>query len=214
VLFRNDELRPARRARGAAAALLLGLTIVASACTQPSNTGSPQRRPEDPPGTAGDGTPVFPVPKDTAEAVRRAQLGQGPEVTVVHYHAHLDVIINGHPVTVPANIGISTDVRDRLSPLHTHDTTGIIHVESDKQDEVFRVGQLFTEWGVKLDKNCIDIYCNDDTNQLLGFVDGQMVGDASSIPFKSHQEIVVWYGPRGSNPTVPATYEWTGQYAA
>jgi hypothetical protein len=191
-----------RRARFGAVGLLLVLTVGANACTKPSDPGTASRDSENTPGTESDGTPVFPVPKDTGEAVRRAGLSQLPtEKLDVHYHPHVDVIINDHKVTVAANIGISAD---GFSPLHTHDTSGTIHIESAKAD-VFRVGQLFAEWGVKLDKNCVATYCTDDKNQLLGFVNGQMVGDPASIPFAMNQEVVIWYGPRGINPKVPTS---------
>lgn len=36
-----------------------------------------------------------------------------------------------------------------ISPLHTHDATGIIHTES-KRPEPNTLGQFFTEWGVRL----------------------------------------------------------------
>ncbi len=54
------------------------------------------------------------------------QLSQ--EGTVLHIHQHLDVFVNGKPVTVPGGIGI--DDNRFISPIHTHDPTGVIHVES------------------------------------------------------------------------------------
>jgi len=40
-----------------------------------------------------------------------------------HVHQHLDVFVNGKRVVVPAEIGIG----DRLlSPLHTHDASGVM----------------------------------------------------------------------------------------
>jgi hypothetical protein len=49
-------------------------------------------------------------------------------------------------------------------------------------------------------------YCTDDQHQLLGMVDGQLVGDPASIAFADQDQIVVWFGPRGTNPSVPASY--------
>ena len=49
------------------------------------------------------------------------------EGTVLHIHQHLDVFDNGKRVTVPAGIGIGDTF---ISPLHTHDTSGVVHVES------------------------------------------------------------------------------------
>ena len=45
-----------------------------------------------------------------------------------------------------------------------------------------------------------------DKNQLLGFLNGELVGDPASIPLNAHDQIVIWYGPKSAgNPTLPAT---------
>jgi hypothetical protein len=44
----------------------------------------------------------------------------GEEGNALHIHAHLDVIANGAPVPVPADIGVD-DERHRISPLHSHE---------------------------------------------------------------------------------------------
>jgi hypothetical protein len=56
------------------------------------------------------------------------------EHVAFHIHTHLDIIINGKSFTVPSQIGIKSDERC-LYWLHTHDDTGIIHVEApEKRD--------------------------------------------------------------------------------
>ncbi|MFD0361125.1 hypothetical protein ACFQZZ_06635 [Nocardia sp. GCM10030253] len=66
-------------------------------------------------------------------------------MTTFHYHAHLEVIVYGHPVTVPALVGID-EARMMGSPMHTHDASGIVHLESG-EDIPFTLGQFFTQWG-------------------------------------------------------------------
>ena len=90
------------------------------------------------------------------------------EFLIHHAHAHLDVFVDGKPIVVPAGIGINIDdpevqrfedpdgavayggiTRCRkpcISPLHTHDATGIIHTES-KSPEPNTLGQFFTRVG-------------------------------------------------------------------
>ena len=114
------------------------------------------------------------------------------------------MFVNGKPVAVPANIGVDVEGKQR-SPLHTLDASGIVQAETDK-DQVLRVWQFFQQWGVSLDKTCLATFCSDDHNQLLGFANGQLVPDPASIPFEAQQEIVIWYGPKGTNPTVPVSY--------
>jgi hypothetical protein len=74
------------------------------------------------------------------------------EFLIHHVHAHLDVFVDGKRIGVPAAIGINVDApevksfedpdgavsyggiercrKPCISPLHTHDATGIIHTES------------------------------------------------------------------------------------
>ena len=49
-----------------------------------------------------------------------------------HIHAHLDVFIDGAARTVPAMIGI-LPVQKCLYWMHTHDESGIIHIEAPKK---------------------------------------------------------------------------------
>ena len=52
-------------------------------------------------------------------------------------------------MVVPGNIGVD-GAANMVSPLHTHEPVGVIHVES--QDiRNFTLGQFFTLWGVPLD---------------------------------------------------------------
>src|SRR3954470_9380085 len=70
------------------------------------------------------------------------------EGTVLHIHQHLDVFANGRRVRVPAGVGIDPQLQF-ISPLHTHDTTGVMHVESPTP-RTFTLGQFFDVWGVPL----------------------------------------------------------------
>jgi len=75
------------------------------------------------------GPPPWPANTDGLRSRLRA-LGLpalGREGTALHIHAHLDVFVHGRRIAVPAGIGIGPDF---ISPLHTHDTSGVVHVES------------------------------------------------------------------------------------
>ena len=56
----------------------------------------------------------------------------GKEALAVHYHAHVDIIVNGVAQTVPAGVGfaIQNSQETGITVLHTHDTSGVIHIES------------------------------------------------------------------------------------
>ena len=65
---------------------------------------------------------------------------QGPMGIKMHIHPQLSVKVNGQPIIVPENVGIDKSLwKDHsldkygmqgMSPLHTHDSSGTIHVES------------------------------------------------------------------------------------
>src|SRR5258705_5152428 len=125
----------------------------------------------------------------------------GQEGAVIHIHQHLDVYVNGKKVTVPALIGIDT-AGQFLTQVHTHDTTGIVHVESPSK-RTFTLGDFFGEWGVKLTGNCLGRYCGN----LHWWINGKkMTGNAAQLLLKEHEEIVVAAGKPPSK--VPSTYKF------
>jgi hypothetical protein len=127
------------------------------------------------------------------------------EMLAVHYHAHLDVQIAGTPIVVPAGLGID-QARQRISPLHTHDTSGVIHIESQR-DIPYTLGQLFIEWGQPLSARQVGPHRLAAGEVLRMFRDGQLVtGDPATLRFAQHDELVVWVGPASTHPTVPSTY--------
>ena len=134
--------------------------------------------------------PPWPVPADQVALIRKAGLTPlTAEGTVQHTHSELQVWYQGQRVTVPAQLGIDATTQ-QLSPIHTHDRTGIIHVESPAPG-TFRLGQFFTEWGVPLEG-------------ARAWVDGQPSADPAGIVLRDHQMIVVAWGPSPS--PVPASY--------
>lgn len=118
-----------------------------------------------------------------------------------HIHALLHVYVDTKPVTVPANIGITTGIE---SPLHTHDTSGIIHIEAG-QPYAFTLGGFFQVWGVKFTNNQLGDRRNTSASSVQVFVDGKPVADPVGYVLRNHDNIAVGYGPPGSFPTTPPT---------
>jgi hypothetical protein len=125
-----------------------------------------------------------------------------------HDHVHLDVIVNGRRIAVPAGVGIAEPVntghgyfgRVANSPLHTHSASGIIHVEADRPG-AYTLGQFFDEWGVRLDRSCVGGYCAGGDKELRVYVDGRRrAGDPRGVVLGNHQEIAVVFG-RGPEPS-------------
>ncbi len=145
-------------------------------------------------------------PADASAAATQAGLPMlGQEMLAVHYHAHLDVRIAGRPVAVPAGLGIDIR-RQRISPLHTHDGSGVIHIES-QADIPYTLGQLFTEWGQPLSAHQVGPHRLAPREVLRVFRNGQPVtGDRAALRFAQHDEDLVWVGLASAHPTVPSTY--------
>ena len=100
------------------------------------------------------------------------------EGQVMHIHEHLDVRVDGRAVAVPATIGFGIDVDQKvkfISPLHTHDTDGIIHVESPAR-RVFTLGDFFDVWGLRFSASCLGSYCAHGDARVRVYVNGRLVG--------------------------------------
>jgi hypothetical protein len=149
------------------------------------------------------GTAPWP-PEYSSLAQRLAALRlPGQSDTVFHIHALLRIYVDGRPVLVSAQIGIDPQGRF-LAPLHTHDATGIVHIESDRPYP-FTLGQFFTIWGVRFAATRIGGYTDHGGRRLRVFVNGERVADPADHVLRAHDRIVVGFGRRGSFPTVDRT---------
>jgi hypothetical protein len=128
--------------------------------------------------------------------------------TTLHIHQHLDLYLNGKHVAVPANVGIGSQ-SGFYSPLHTHDRTGILHVESPT-NTLYTLGQFFGVWGVRLNAQCIGGYCAGGGRTVQAFLNGRHVtGDPARIPLRAHEEIVLAFGTRAQLPKrIPTSYSF------
>jgi hypothetical protein len=165
------------------------------------------------PGDTGE-VPSWTRPSDPMALARQA--GLTPDVKEYldfHLHAHLDVFVNGRPVEIPGGIGIEiTDPAVQkfgengfggipeegceqacISPLHTHDVDGVIHVEAPSEAQ-FTLGQFFEEMAIRLDASCVDEYCSPDTPVVV-YVNGQaQSGNPADIVLGDLQEIAIVIG--------------------
>lgn len=139
----------------------------------------------------GRSMPPWPAPvADVPARVAAAGLDLGPMGTAEHYHPNLQIIIDGQQVQVPANIGVDP-ATGAMSAVHTHETDGTIHIEADTVGEVFTLGQLFTQWGVKLTPAQIG-GVRVDNGVLQVTSDGTPVeGDPADLRLEPEQRIVL-----------------------
>jgi hypothetical protein len=125
-----------------------------------------------------------------------------------HIHAHLDVIVDGKSTTVPAGIGIKPN--ECLYWLHTHDASGVIHIEAP-QETAFTLGQFIQVWDNTPNISPkFEEMINGDKNFKI-FVNGfEYKEDGyAKIPLTAHDEIVIVSG--SVPPTLPKSYEFNGQ---
>jgi hypothetical protein len=118
---------------------------------------------------------------------------------IYHVHAYLRVWVNGKQIEVPSQIGI--DQQDQLlAPLHTHDATGLVHMEAN-QAYPFTLGQFFTIWGVKFTDSQLGAYVTNGANAVAVYVNGKKIADPVNYKMQPHDLMVVAYGKPGSFPT-------------
>jgi hypothetical protein len=196
-----------------------GGTVASGAASTPSGRAA---------SPAGGPKLLWPAPSDPLERTVEAGLEPAPkEFLVNHVHAHLDVFIDGEPILVPAAIGINIedpevrkfDLPDGtvsyggiemcdqpcISPLHTHDESGIIHTES-VDPEPHTLGQFFIEWGVELSETCVGEHCA--PTPIAVYIGGELhEGDPGAIELTDQKVIVIVVG------TPPAVIPSTADFS-
>jgi hypothetical protein len=178
------------------------------------------------PTPAKDAAP-WPAPADPMKLAEKAGLTpETHEFLLLHVHAHLDVFVNGRPVTVPAGVGIEINdpgvhhaklkdgslaygfidppcAQPCISPLHTHDVSGILHTEA-KENQFNNLGEFFTEWNVRLDDKCVGGYCK-PAAPISIYVDGNAyTGNPRQIGLENLREIAIVIGT--SPAEIPSSF--------
>jgi hypothetical protein len=137
------------------------------------------------------------------------------EGTKTHYHAALQIIYQGNPVSIPNDIGRLTTC---FYWLHMHpESPGVIHVESPN-NRTFTLGDFFKVWAVSkktpepLDATHVSSFTLTGDQKLVVYVDDQdaktgpqlYTGDPAKIDLKKHLVITLEITP----PTVapPPTF--------
>ncbi len=157
--------------------------------------------------------PPWNAPSDVEAGVTAAGLTMlSAEGSALHIHQHLSVTVDGAPVTVPADIGIDVAAQ-QISSIHTHDDSGIIHVESPTVRR-FTLGQVFDEWQVALGSGRVGGYVDQDDGQTITvFVNGAIYGaDPHGIALTEHEDIDIVVAKAGTAVAAPAAFRWPAGY--
>jgi hypothetical protein len=120
------------------------------------------------------------------------------EQVLFHVHAHLAMYVNGKPKLLPYGVGIVPPYQLQQTAdgpfvaggakfywLHTHDETGVIHIESPVQ-RTFTLGNFFDEWHQPLSATQV----GPAKGKVTAFVGGKkFTGNPRNIPLGAHVEV-------------------------
>ncbi len=109
--------------------------------------------------------------------------------TRFHIHPSLQIMINGQEKILPTNIGVKPGC---MNPLHTHDSSGRIHIESPVERD-FTLGDFFAVWSQTFDRNQILESRVDASHRLRMIVNGQDSDQYDNLVFSDDQQIVISY---------------------
>lgn len=161
---------------------------------QATQLGAPMFEPGDTP-QGGNGQPVDGIEGSSREMLR------------VHIHAHLSIFDKGQQIAVPYAIGLIRPFQltngfvGRASGfywLHTHDATGIIHIESP-DERTYTLGNFFDVWGEPLSTRTVAGL----DGAVTAFVDGKRyTGNPRDIILTAHGQITLEVGRPVVSPPV------------
>jgi hypothetical protein len=161
------------------------------------------------------------------------------EVTTVHVHPYLQISINTGSgisnVTIPTAVGIlDPQITNGLAgggscfePMHTHDSSGIIHIEAASVSNQYTLGAFFQIWQVTYGTvsfngalrpivfNNTDIlgYKTDSTHTLSLLIDGQnFTGTYGSLDLTHYDYCSAQSTTPPCYPTAGGTPQWPGGY--
>jgi hypothetical protein len=138
------------------------------------------------------------TPNYTVTDLDSSEIPQGQ----VHWHPKLTIKINNETIVIPNDIGSRTGrIVDthlsgmRMSPLHTHESDGTIHLENNNpssKPETVTLGYFFYVWDKPFNETCIFEYCT-DKGQLKMYVNGEESFKFGEYIMKDKDEILLEY---------------------
>ncbi len=154
------------------------------------------------PGLQSSQPPWAPEYNHLAERLHALGLPPGGSEKV-HHHALLHIYIDGLLSPVAANVGLNP-AKHLESSLHTHDQTGVIHMESGYPYN-FTLGDFFSVWGVKLGPEQVGGLRGYGGDRLHFFLNGKPLLNPAAHILHDNDNISIGYGPLSSFPHTPGT---------
>lgn len=109
----------------------------------------------------------------------------------IHWHPELSIDIKGAKQEISANIGIGINHQ----PMHTHDTTGVLHLEIQGfvTKDGTKLGRFFKIWGKEFNSNCIFDSCNGPGGKVKMLVNGRENTEFENYPMQDKDKIELRY---------------------
>jgi len=209
------------------------------AAYNPDITGSPTPRPSPPniwtaPGNISGLDDQFTPVDGNTDSFHGQPIGTvvcAPSMSNnYHVHVFVGIYVDGVYVAVPDTIGMYDAQKEPLNhftvyakcyyDVHTHDASGIVHVESTDPNHVpikgtiFDTSQFFREWGITVDSNhfgpfkgSLKVYTSGQVYRggpgngvVYRSTYTQWMGDPNAIPLYSHEVLFFEVGP--AYPTI------------
>ncbi|MDQ2886286.1 MAG: hypothetical protein M3Y39_09390 [Chloroflexota bacterium] len=209
---REEQLRQAAAQRRATRLrwIVVGVIIVAAVLTVASflyfthGSSTATTATQAAPTATSASTPVNTAAQQSlSPAVDNVQCNSSEQLTY-HVHAHLSLYINGKAVPVSQYVGITNAC---FYWLHTHDTSGVIHIEAPQQT-TFTLGNFLHLWKQQFSQLQYPTQL-DNASGWQAYVDGKPYsGDFNAIPLNPHALITLAYHSPGVKPDT--IYNWNG----
>ena len=187
------QRRAVRRKRAIWISGIVAVVVLASAITVYTLVNAPKSTAQKPTSalpTEAVFNPAYP-PVDGVYCDQLEQLSY-------HIHVHLTIWLNGSQVTVPAQTGIAPDTSCYYW-LHTHDTTGVVHIEAPTA-ALLNLQQFLDIWG----KEFSTLGYQDQLSSSTGWtvwIDGKQIsGGFSKVAFQPHMVITIAYNSPNVKP--------------
>ena len=115
-----------------------------------------------------------------------------------HIHVHLTIWLNGSQVPVPAQVGIASDT-SCFYWLHTHDTTGVVHIEAPATASL-NLQQFLDIWRKGFSTLGYQDQLASSTGWTVWVGGKQITGDFSKVVFQPHMVITIAYNSPNVKP--------------
>lgn len=177
-------------------------------------------------GIIGLDNTFSPVDGDTSSGGNGTTIGGVPcdnSAIPYHIHAHVSLLVSGRRLAVPDAIGLHNPTAESNGMtfaticyyhLHTHDATGLIHMEA-AAPAIFILGQLFAVWGQPLSSTnvaghggTVKVFLATAKSPGWAQQTGPYTpytGNLQQLRLTSHEEVVLEVGPTFVYPpNIPA----------